>query len=270
VRRSFGLLFLLAVIGVFLSLSCGSDCRRCTEPEPDDTPIAYIFKGLEILCEGCGMPRAVYWYFECEAGGCQYGGYWDPLEEPDPPEWFATVAEAERHYDNCGWGCVDSLWASCLDPSETPRENEEAEEASIWLSGSLVAPQQLYERVAADLALIRSGYGDESPRLMTIRFMPCYNSSAIWVQLMPEAAARFRQGEFHDLDSLNTRFNVSDILMYEHSCGLSLSLVFDGRYNTVRLSQIYKDTPSVLTAEPGLADGAGGFEKAQVLPWPLR
>jgi hypothetical protein len=88
--------------------------------------------------------------------------------------------------------------------------------------------------------------------------------------LMPEAASRFRQGEFHDLDSLNTFFNVSEVRPYEHSCGLSLTLVFDGRYNTVRLSQIYKDTPSVLTAEPGLADGSGGFEKAQVLPWPLR
>ena len=192
-------------------------------------------------------------------------------EHADPPEWSGIVREAEQHYDDWSWGCADTLWAPCSDPGSTPREDEEAEEASIWLSGSLVAPQEAYDRVADDLAAIRSRYGDDIPRLRDIRFAPYLNSSAIYVELMPEAALRLKEGRFHDLDSLNAHFNLSEIKTYDGGkCGPFFSFIFRGRYNAEKLSQIYKDTPSVIWAESGLADLPGlPPDILTVIPWPV-
>ena len=260
-----------ALIVICLILSCGSDSRNCTEPEPDHLIMGYAFKGLVPVCEACGQVYPVHWYFECEPGVCQYLGYWDPLQQQDPPAWFSAVAEAQQCYDGCTWGCAaGSLWAPSLDPSKTPRENEEAEQASIWLSGSLVAPQELYDRIANDLAMIRSTYSDAIPELDRIRFLPCLQTSSIWLDLMPDADLRVQQGQFHDLDSLNALFKVCQIKTYNTStCGPSYAYVFDGRYNTIQLSQIYKDAASVLWAEPGYDAPSMGFEVATVLPWPL-
>ena len=198
-------------------------------------------------------------------------GCWIPSEHGDPPEWSGIFREAEQYYDDWSWGCADTFWAPCDDPGSTPREAEEAEEASIWLSGSLVAPQEAYDRVVHDLALIRSRYGDDIPRLRAIRFAPYLNSSAIYLGLTPEAALRLAEGRFHDLDSLNAHFKLSEIKTYGGgACGPSFSFIFQGRYNTEKLSQIYKDAPPVIWAESGLADLPGlPPEVLTVIPWPV-
>ena len=92
-------------------------------------------------------------------------------------------------------------------------------------------------------------------------------SNAIWVNLVPGAADRCMRGEFHDLDSLNALFKVSEILVYDY--GYNLSLIFEGRYDTIQLAQIYKDTLSVIAADPGIATG-GLCRLSTVLPWPVK
>lgn len=258
---------LISSFALCACLSCGRDANRCTEPESDNPPMAYFFREAVPACTGCDLCYYAYWYFECVDEACRYVGYWDPLDQPDPPPWLVSATAAEECYDDWSWGCQDTIWGFSSDPRMTPRDNEEAEEAAIWLSGSLVAPQDLYDRIAHDLALVRSAYGDDIHQLREIRFTPYLRSSAIWVNLMPEAAYRYTQGEFHDLDSLNTLFKVRDILAY-HDAN-NLSLLFEGRYDTIQLAQIYGDTPSVIAADPGVANG-GFCRLSTVLPWPVK
>lgn len=261
----------IAVLIVCVVLSCGPEAQRCTQPEVDQRTIAYIFRDFFCPSPACGQLAAAYWYFECGAGTCRYLGCWIPSEHGGLPEWSVIVREAEQCYDGWSWGCADTLWAPCSDPGSTPREYGEAEEASIWLSGSLVAPQEAYDRVVHDLAAIRSLYGDDIPRLREIHFAPYLNSSAIYLELIPEAALRLKEGRFHDLDSLNAHFDLSEIKTYEGgTCGPSFSFIFRGRYNTEKLSQIYKDTPSVIWAESGLADLPGlPPDVLTLIPWPV-
>jgi hypothetical protein len=229
--------------------------------------MAYFFRQAKSACMGCDICYYVYWYFECYDADCHYVGHWDPRDQAEPPSWFAFVIVAEECFDDWSWGCRDSLWGFCSDPQLTPRDNKEAEEAAIWLSESLVAPQDLYDRIAHDLDLIRATYGDDIESLRQIHFTPHLNSSAMWVELMPQALYRYTQGEFHDLDSLNTYFKVREIL--DHSDRGMLAFIFEGRYDTHQLAQIYTDTQSVIIADPGLAHGGPYCRLSTVLPWSL-
>ncbi|MFZ1946989.1 MAG: hypothetical protein WAW06_05535 [bacterium] len=194
------------------------------------------------------------------------------MEKPEEPAWFATVLEAQACYDGWNWGCGDTLGIRCDDPSQTPRQSEEAEEASIWLSGGLVSPPELYDRISQDLTFIRAPYGDSIPELRDIRFAPYVHSNVITLELMPEAVARFEEGEFHDLDSLNAHFKVAQIrVQHMSSCGPTFTLFFNGRYDTIQLSKIYKDTPSVVWADPVPAQlGGPWLGTITVIPWPIR
>jgi hypothetical protein len=197
-------------------------------------------------------------------------GHWNPIEDPAQPPWLATVLEAEACYDDWNWGCGDTLGIQCSDPSYTPRDNEEAEEASIWLSGGLVAPPELYDRIVQDLRFIRTTFGDSIPELRDIHFTPYVHSNVIGLELMSEAVSRFREGAFDDLDSLNAYFKVTEIRVSNRStCGPWFTFIFDGRYDTIQLSKIYKDTPCVLWAEA--VGGWGGVwgGPITVIPWPI-
>ena len=262
-------LLLVLPLAILLCVSCASDRRACLEPEPGQQELAYIFRGMVSLGPGSGEVVRVYWYFECGGWGCRYVGHWNPIEEPESPAWFATVLDAEACYDDPSWGCGDTLGIQCSDPSYTPRENQEAEEASIWLSGGLVAPPELYDRIAQDLRFIRTSFGDTIPELRDIRFTPYMHSNVIGLELMPEAVSRFREGKFHDLDSLNAHFKVTEVRVdNSSSCGPWFTLFFDGRYDTIQLSKIYKDTPSVLWAE-AVGGWGGWWGPITVIPWPI-
>ena len=264
----------LVIIGSFVlcaCLFCGPDAQRCTEPEPGEVPMAYVFRGIVCRCEGCGSCLNAYWYFECCDGSCRYLGNWDPRDQAERPPWFDTVIEAESCFDHGSWECSDSLWGYCSDPSMTPRENREAEEAAICLSGSLVAPQDLYERIVRDLALIRSAYGDSIDHPWEIHFVPYLRSDAMNVALWPAVMARYQRGEYDDLDSLNAHFKVSEIIHFPYKG--KMFLTFEGRYNVQRLGQIYSAEPSVEYTDPSLDGGCGysmGPRCSTVLIWPLQ
>jgi len=262
--RSRALLLALALF-VFLGVSCGSESRRCIEPEPSRPGIAYIFRDV-MGVPGSDMYIYSYWYFECRSSGCSYLGHWTE-GQAEPPTWLATVREAQVCYNGWNWGCGDTLGPQCNDPDCTPRENQEAEEASIWLAGGMVAPPELYDRIRQDLAFIRASYGDSIPELRDIHFTPYLHSNVINLELMSEAVARFNNGEFHDLDSLNAHFKVSQIRVDKASS--MLTFFFDGRYDTIQLSKIYWDTPSVLWAESVPAGGGHPYGGPMtVIPWP--
>lgn len=257
-----------AIIAAALTIcvSCGVDRCPCGYLQPDDTRVVYFFREAEFGCAGCDTCCCyVYWCFEEGTTGYEYLGHWDPNEQEEPPKGFGDIRQAEWCYDDWSWGCTGAPWGGCSDPSLTPRENVEAEEVAIWLSEGLVAPQQLYDKVLSDLAIIRSRYGPAIPELNTIQFTPYLESDRIIVEVTPEAAAQFERGEYHDLDSLNEHFKLCN--MYpEKCCQPRLHLEFDARYDTKVLAQAYEQVPSVIGAEPGRAFG-WLCRPSTVLPW---
>ncbi len=262
-RGRFGLLPVL--VAIIFCLSCSSDGCKCTEPEPVQIRMTYIFREAVRMCMGCDPCWYLYWRFDCEAGSCTYLGHYDPRDGQEIPGWLDAVRDIEYCYDNARCIPTDSSWSYCADPALTPREDAEAEEAALWLSGSLVAPQELYELLVDDLALIRAGWGDSIPELNAISFQPYQPSNDLAVALYGDDYERFMQGEYNDLDSLNALFGATDVTPWLFN---SLRITFSARYNVWRLAEVYMREHSVLWAEPG-----NGYificRPSTVLPWRL-
>jgi hypothetical protein len=263
-RVHLGLVLLVLIAAA--CLSCSSDGCKCTEPEPAQVRITYIFReAVSMCCPACDPCWYLYWRFECVADSCHYLGHYDPRDGQEEPVWLDGVSDIEYCYDYGYSTCTEGLWAYCSDPSLTPRPNEEAEEAALWLSCSLVAPQDLYDLLVHDLALIRAEWGDSITELNTITFQPILLSNDLAVTLSASDFERFTRGEYKDLDSLNTLFGATELRPWLYH---SVRITFNGRYNMWRLAEVYQTVPSVLFAEPG--DSYMFIcRPSTVLPWPV-
>ena len=253
---------LVITLSLLAFVSSGCERSACVCPGGEDRPIeasiTYLFREAWGDCPaGCTANR--YWYFECTPESCTYIGVWDAAAREPRPDWWEQARVAMFYFQN-GHECPYSLWNDCEDVSKTPRENSEAEEAAIWLSGSLVAPDTLYFTILTNLQRIRDGYGDDIPQLRTISFYSIWRSSAILVRLTSAAMDRYNNGQFRDLDSLNTALGLIEM---EHMWQNLFLLTFKGRLNNKRLVEIYEPLPCILHAEP---DGYGG-DWPNVYPW---
>jgi len=252
----------LVLVGLCLLLTRCAE-RHCVEPPREEPALTYIFRdGWPLDC-GRGVKDRRFWYFECVGDSVRLVGYWDPAQEPEPPQWWSEAKTAMNCFDGIGFDHEPVFGPPCSDVSKTPRENREAEEMALWLSGSLVAPDDLYNAMANHLRLIRERYGRATPILNSIVFEPFWSSSYLEVGLTQDAKSEYAAGEYHDLDSLNAQLRVQWVWS---GTGGSLLIRFDGRYNYYRLAEIYSAVPSVtgvLSPLPHRVCGAPG-----VFPWP--
>jgi len=249
------LVFLAVAVGMFVT-GCGDD--RCTCPEADEFAMTYLFRDAWGDCpSGCTSDR--YWYFECSGGGCEFIGTWEPDVEPAVPLWWARARAAVNTF-RAGGEVPNYPWAAYSDVASTPRSNREAEEAALWLSGSLVAPPPLYSRIQEDLLTIRQTYGERFPRLNTLFFRSEWASSELIVLLSDEAKEEFLRGEYHDLDSLNSEFG---LVSMDSLFSSLFTLRFAGRFHPVRLAEIYGEVESVVFAVPNWFYG----DFPNVYPW---
>lgn len=88
----------------------------------------------------------------------------------------------------------------------TPKANEEAELAALWLSQALIAPDTLYDQMVSALDRLRSRYQNEIPLLGTQKFWHWWHGRSLLVQLDADASEQYRQGNFDSFDSLNSLF----------------------------------------------------------------
>jgi hypothetical protein len=243
-------------------LSSGCADRNCCEPHQGNPTFTYIFRdGWAFDWPGESSKRH-YWYFECTGDSVEYVGYWAPSQQPEPPPWWDEAKVAAHCFDRSGSDCDPRFGPVCSDVSKTPREDREAEEMALWLSGSVVAPEDLYDTMLAQLGRIRKQYGDTIPVLKSIVFEPTWPSSDFEVGLTDEAEARYAAGQYHDLDLLNAHFG----LKWQWQVGSgSLWLHFGGRFNFLRLAEIYSAVPSVTGISCPLPERVRGGPG--VLPW---
>lgn len=147
-----------------------------------------------------------------------------------------------------------------IDPlSVTPMANEEAELAALWLTGSLVAPVDLYERVRDDLILIRDQWGDSmviwgdsvsdfGPENEIfdneLHFSMTRLAGYVSVYCHDTLLAKIQAGEVqtwnHLLDSLraDTVIVSSPGYLFEKN---RISIGFEGRLHPHRLQEIFLD-----------------------------
>jgi hypothetical protein len=153
---------------------------------------------------------------------------------------------------------VDTL--SLLD--NTPRENNEAESAALWLSGNLVAPEHLYMDLLYGLQFIHDEFSG-IPELENIDFIPPWVPGELSLQLSEGAIRELRMGEYRDLDSLNTCYRLSEMdttllwfIPWVH-------LRFEGRLNPKKLTEYYRVVESVEYVEPNNITAWG----SDIYPW---
>ncbi len=138
------------------------------------------------------------------------------------------------------------------DLSQTPRENREAEMAAAVLSGEVMAPQYLYERVLCDLQKIREEFGDSLP-VRNIGFWPHWIASAISARIDSVTLADSTTGAQLILDSLNSVYRCISMVKYYSWWELK----FQGVLNPFALTEIYSGVPGmeeICPAINGLGD----------------
>ncbi len=127
-----------------------------------------------------------------------------------------------------------------IDLSVTPMENEEAELAAMWLSGELVAPVDLYERIIDELQVIRGMWDDSVPEVL-IEYKPFLEPSKLVLFFQQAAFDSVLSEEYHQWEELNSYYRLNN--MRTNSSRNLIILEFEGRLNPVVLSEQY----SILT-----------------------
>ncbi len=127
-----------------------------------------------------------------------------------------------------------------IDLSVTPMENEEAELAAMWLSGELVAPVDLYERIIDELQVIRGMWDDSVPEVL-IEYKPHLLPSRLNINFSQDKFDSVLSGKYNEWDDLNTCYRLDSILIDTNN--LEVEIQFKGRLNPVVLLDAY----SILT-----------------------
>lgn len=144
----------------------------------------------------------------------------------------------------------------------TPRENAEAEEAALFLSKELMAPQELYEKVLDGFNLLRKKYADSIPEV-NIAFNLPISASYFKMGISDSAAMELRSNNYYAWDSLNTYYNISIFDTISLSWEFYVWLKSDGRFNQYEICDIYENLPGVNWTFPGYY----GEDRSSTYPW---
>ena len=122
---------------------------------------------------------------------------------------------------------------------ETPTDDFEAETAAYFLSGTRLAPKYLFDKIHAELGLIRSQH-DSVPGV-SVRYGPYAKHSYLLLLFDSVVTNSILSGEYHSWDSLNTLYNLDT---FNIRSGY-VSMEFEGVQNPVVLFDIYKNLPDL-------------------------
>lgn len=147
-----------------------------------------------------------------------------------------------------GYGCSKSTKHENI--GLTPQANEEAELISLYLSGELVAPDWLYGQVLEDLTSIRSTFGDDFDAITRTTFMPPWVVSCIIIGFDDTTAQKVANGEYHDWDAFNEKYQVIKIDTGFIQPMDAVVLYFKGRLHPRRLAEQYAILPGVKYTGP--------------------
>lgn len=136
-----------------------------------------------------------------------------------------------------------------------PRENVEADQMAIFLSGELTAPEELYARLRDDLARVREEYGDEVTantdrvsHVGDVEFQLPWVPSKVLVAFEAAWADSVREGNYPYWDALNAALgavSISSLGSFDY-----VVIRFEPLLNPCVLGSFYRDLPGVRNSYP--------------------
>jgi len=135
---------------------------------------------------------------------------------------------------------------------------DDAEILALQVSGELLPPPLLYERISKELEVIHQFY----PGMERIHVFPPWAPGELIVGLTDDALEEFMNGEYHGLDSLNTLYGPveMELILFNY-----ILLEFSLNYNPECLSPIYSAAEGVLSAQPNHTIGDGDDINATIM-----
>lgn len=144
----------------------------------------------------------------------------------------------------CQEKAMNPVVPSGPDFSVTPMEDGEAEMAALHLSGELIAPISLYNRVKKEFGLIRTTWSD-SISLVNMKFETFWEPSTLYFGITRDAYDSISRSNYHHWDSLNEYYRVKNIDLHFAYYGSSMKLTFEGRLNSLLLGPAYSGLPGI-------------------------
>ena len=131
--------------------------------------------------------------------------------------------------------------------AQTPRADEEAEMAALWLSQELVAPESLYVEIRDALKSVRRQYKDSIPELSRIVFDHPWSEKLILPYLDSIGIANYRMGNHLEIDSLTELLNgeVLDTTCRTWNGSFIVTIKFPGCLNIDTVGNMYLELASV-------------------------
>lgn len=170
-------------------------------------------------------------------------GCFDSDEGVDTGLWPATV--------DCNTVATEPESIQAADLSPTPRADRTAEILALQATGALIAPEDVYQRVAAELTGIRHRFPDMTGHGVR----GCGDPSTLLVEFEDQAFPSVEDGTYDEWDDLNTLFDHQDTDIHSHFSMATLH--FNGRYNFGRLGQEYEALSGIKNAAANLPIGDG-------------
>jgi len=128
------------------------------------------------------------------------------------------------------------------DLSLTPMEDAEAETAAYFLSGDVMAPLWLYNKIRTELEMIREVWSDSIPQV-NIKYQPYSWTSYLAAGFQASTFDSIVAGTYHSWDSLNQHYRLDSTRQPPRSN--FVDMFFHGRLNPIQLVEIYKGLPGM-------------------------
>jgi len=142
-----------------------------------------------------------------------------------------------------------------IDQGETPiqftytaEDSLEAKLLSLWWSREVLPPDSLTGEFLYDLAYLRHAYGDSVPVVTGLRFIPHWVHSRIVVQFDASTGPSVEEGDYAPWDALEPALQPS--YLSDPFVGWFFAMGFSKVVHSVRVAEIYRDFPGVLSSQP--------------------
>jgi len=142
-------------------------------------------------------------------------------------------------------GAIPDHWETS-DLEATPRADQNLELLALSVSGTVVARQEIYDRVVRDVTAIRASHVEAEG----ISYFSRDTGNELLLEVDAATFAAIEEHAYHDWDELNARWRLvnSHILGGPSSHGFLLQ--FDGIYNIPAVARGYAELTGVIYAEP--------------------
>ena len=149
--------------------------------------------------------------------------------------------------------CPDPL-GTPAEVAATPRADEDMELLALRLDGGITATQATYERLVRDKAAIQVALPG-----VDVQYFPPNEGKSVELRATEPTALAMRDGAYTAWDCLNAFYSVQELHVGYLSIvdGWYVDVELKGRYDMVRLAELYGKLPGVIEAFPTAQMGDG-------------